>query len=103
MSDELVKARYMGNPAEMWLDSGDPDDRGRHIELLPRHLYELPRSVVQDRDDFKIQEEDVADEPDEKAREAREKQASAEDAQPVSKAKERGTERATDRTPREEG
>lgn len=104
MSDEIVKARYTGNPASMRLDSGG-EDLGQEIELLPRHHYDLPRSVVQDRDDFVIieQEDDVADDDHREAREAKEKAAGATDTRPTSKSRPKDTERATDHAPREEG
>lgn len=47
MSD-TVKARYMGNESDLRV--GDEE-----IHVVPRHVYDLPKSVVAGRDDFIIQ------------------------------------------------
>jgi hypothetical protein len=60
MSDDTVKARYMGNPAMLRLDDGG-EDVGEEIELKPRHVYDLPKSVVADRDDFIIQTDEESE------------------------------------------
>lgn len=50
MSDN-IKARYMGNEADMRI--GDEE-----VHLQHRHIYELPKSVVVGREDFIIQEDE---------------------------------------------
>ncbi len=52
MSDNVVRARYMGG-VEMSMRVGEEE-----VLLQPRHIYELPKSVVVGRDDFKIQEDE---------------------------------------------
>lgn len=94
MSDDLVRARWMGNESDLRLDSGG-EDLGEEIHLEHGHIYTLPRSVVEDREDFKVQKED----DDQPADEERPKRTSP----PDTSRKREARETAVDKSDREEG
>lgn len=73
-ADRIVKARYMGNPSSMRIETDDPEDTGHEIELQPRHVYDLPIKVVADRDDFIIQDSEETERAVEDAPEKRTKE-----------------------------
>ena len=101
--DETVRARYLGG---MEVDVVLPD--GTQLTCKPRHIYEVPESMVKDHPEWKVQaskedDEVPKDEPQEPARTVH-TQARAEVAvEDVHEHKDEPRERAVDRGPKEVG
>lgn len=101
--DEMVRARYLGG---MEVDVVLPD--GTQLTCQPRHIYEVPESMVKDHPEWRVQapkedDEVPKDEPKDEPKEVH-TQARVETAvEDVLEHKGEPRERAVDRGPKEVG